>query len=89
MTIVDRPIRFFNHHTGTMLLVYPVDSPEPCPQCGRRCCIFLDRRPRPLCLGCAADERDLHRGYIVLDGGAGSLVGVPLDDLDPELRGRA
>jgi hypothetical protein len=60
MTIVDRPIRFYNHHTDAVLLVYSVDAPEPCPQCQRRCCIFLDRRPRPLCLACAADSVDGH-----------------------------
>jgi hypothetical protein len=62
---LDRPIRFHNRATGEILLVFSVDSPESCPRCQRLCCIFLERRPRPLCLACATDADELaHAGVL-------------------------
>lgn len=54
----DRAIRFYNQ-IGDTLLVFPVESPETCPQCRQRRCIFLERRPRSLCLACASPVEDL------------------------------
>jgi hypothetical protein len=41
---------------GVVLLVYDIDTPEVCPQCGQSRCIFVERRPRPLCLACAEPQ---------------------------------
>jgi hypothetical protein len=77
--LADRAaVRFDNPTTGEVLLVFPVDSPEPCPQCGQRRCVFLERRAAPaLCLICS-NTRGERR--VVVDAGGGALVGVPWNE---------
>jgi hypothetical protein len=74
--LADRAaVRFDNMVTGEVLLVFRVDSPEPCPQCGQRRCVFLERRAAPaLCLICSNQRR------VVVDAGGGAVVGVPWDE---------
>lgn len=52
MPMFERALRFYNPN-GDTLLVFPVESPEPCPQCQQRRCVFLEQRHRTLCLVCA------------------------------------
>ena len=47
----ERATRFINE-TGDTLLVFPVESPEPCPQCHKRRCVFLERDGRAVRLVC-------------------------------------
>lgn len=55
MKFAPQPVRFHGPN-GDTLLVFPVEAPETCPQCGQRCCVFLEREPRNLCLTCAASS---------------------------------
>jgi hypothetical protein len=74
---LDRAIRLHQQLTGDILVIYPVDEPELCPQCHQRRCIFLERPPRrPLCLCCAEPGGDRS---VVVDAGGGSLVGLPCE----------
>jgi hypothetical protein len=83
---VDRAVvRIQNPSAGETLVVFPIESPETCPRCQQRRCVFLERQPKPLCLACSTPTAP---GYAVVDAGGGALVGVPLDDLvEAELRG--
>lgn len=74
---LDRAVvRIQNPSTGETLVVFPVESPETCPRCQQRRCVFLQREPHALCLACASPGADV----VVVDAGSeGSVVGVPIE----------